>query len=215
MISIVIGQIIFPIAGWLLAQTHSLTDYASATAFMSNYCFGSIAFIGLAIVTADYFSTNDSSLFGSVAAIEGIWSLKHMVSVGIVAGVGALAAALFSATDMSQALSTLLSLNCIILPTPTVIMICEWYLRKKVMPTNGFTSVPPINELPQICWPACIALLAGFCIGIVTSGLIPAFEIFHIGVCSLQAWLTSIIVYIPLRLYSLSSTKNNYAGNFR
>ncbi len=201
-VSIVIGQIIFPLAGWLIARTSGIIDYGDTIAFMSNYCFGSIALVGLLILTADYFSTNDSSLFGCAAAIESFWTLKHSVSVGIFAIAGAVVAAWLSLTDMAQALTNMVSLNCIILPVPTIIMITEWYLRQKVfhLPFQ-FESTSKLAELPAIHSQALIALLSGLMVGIATSGLIPAFEFCHFGICSLQAWLTSIIVYVPVRIW--------------
>ena len=44
-VSIVIGQIVFPLAGWLIARTSGATEYGDTITFMSNYCFGSIALI--------------------------------------------------------------------------------------------------------------------------------------------------------------------------
>lgn len=202
LVSIVIGQLMFPMAGWLVARASGITDSAAAAAFMSNYCFGGIAWLGLLILIADYFSTNDSSLFGSAAALESVWPMKHILAVGIFAIGGAIVAALLTVFDVSKALSTIVSLNCVVLPIPTVIMLSEWFLQKRVFSQSEiFSVVPDFASLPIIRWPAIIALVAGLSIGIVTSGLFPALERFHFGVCSLQAWLASIIIYAPLRVY--------------
>jgi purine-cytosine permease-like protein len=202
LISIAIGQVIFPMAGWLVARSSGITGAAEGAAFMSNYCFGGMALLGLIILIADYFSTNDSNLFGCAAALESIWPMKHMLAVGIFALAGAVVAALLTITDASQALSVLVSLNCVVLPTPTVIMLCEWFLQKWLFKQGSvFSFVPEFSQLPVIRWPAIIALTGGLFVGIITSGLFPAFEHFHFGICSLQAWLTSVIVYVPLRIY--------------
>ena len=202
-VSIAIGQIIFPIAGWLIARMNGVIDNSATTSFMTNYCFGSVALIGLLIITADYFSTNDSSLFGCASAIESIYPLNHNLAVGIFAIAGAIVAALISLGDATQSLSALVSLNCIILPTPTIIMLTEWFLREKIFRISDKfgISTSSVNRRP-IHWPAMIALICGLGVGIVTSGLIPAFEFCHFGICSLQAWLTSILIYIPLRIYT-------------
>jgi purine-cytosine permease-like protein len=200
-ISIGVGQIMFPVAGWLIARMTGLSDSIDSTAFMSSYCFGSISVIGLLIFTADYFSTNDSSLFGCASAIESIYPLNHNLAVSIFAIAGAVVAALISLGDATKALTAMVSLNCIILPTPTIIMITEWWLRSKIFCIREKTSsLTETSDPPLIHWPATIALICGLVVGIVTSGLIPAFEFCHIGICSLQAWLTSIIVYVPLRI---------------
>ncbi len=49
-------------------------------------------------------------------------------------------------------------------------------------------------------WPATIALLAGITVGIATSGVVPGTANWNVGICSVQAWLTSLIIYVPLRL---------------
>ncbi len=205
-VAVAVGQIIFPVAGWLIARTSGNIDYASTATFMSNYCFGSIAVIGLVILMADYFSTNDSSLFGCATAVEDIWP-EHNISVAIFAAAGASIAALLSLTNMTQALSALVSLNCIVLPTPTIIMITEWWMRTRFFKMSDSFSAASLDEAPSIRIAATIALFAGIIVGICTSGLFPVLEFCHFGIAALNAWLTSTLLYIPLRLYE--NSKNN------
>ena len=88
-------------------------------------------------------------------------------------------------------------------------MITEWWLRAKVFRTQDkFVPLAQSIKLPSVCWSSMIALICGLIVGIITSGLIPAFEFCHVGICSLQAWLTSIAVYIPLRIYEHVSHRN-------
>jgi purine-cytosine permease-like protein len=202
LLAIIIGQIIFPLAGWFIARASGSIDYQSTLAFMSNYCFGGIAIIGLLILTADYFSTNDSSLFGGAVAVENLVPLNHTLSVAIFAVSGAIGAALLSLTDMTQSLSAMVSLNCVILPTPTIIMISEWFLQERVFASNTLIqNTNNFKQLPAVHMPAIIALFAGLTVGIATSGLIPVLNFCHFGIAALNAWLTSIFIYIPLRIY--------------
>jgi cytosine/uracil/thiamine/allantoin permease len=120
--------------------------------------------------------------------------------VTILSIIGAIIAAFLSVTDSGQALETIAALNCVIMPTPTVIMMTEWFLRNKLFGNSmDFSNVPDFAELPAFRWPAIIALLSGLAIGVLTSGLIPGLDYFHVGICSVQAWLTSMIVYAVLR----------------
>ena len=194
------GQVIFPVSGWLVAHATGITDNATATSFMSTYSFGGFAVIGLIVLAASYFAANDSNLFGSAAAIESTWSIKHRSAVSILAIICAITAGLLSITDSGKALETIAALNCIIMPTPTVIMLMEWFLKDKLFGTGmDFSYVPDFSELPAFRWPAIIALISGITVGVVTSGLIPKLEVLHVGVCSIQAWLTAMIVYALLR----------------
>jgi len=200
-IALLIGQVIFPITGWLISQTTGITNSDTATAFLNNYSFAGFAIIGLFVLAASYFATNDSILFGSDAALETIWPMKHKTAIIILAMVGAVTAAIFSVNDSIKTLSVITDLSCIFLPVPTVIMITEWWLREKFfrLPID-FANVPALIELPAIDWPAIIALLAGFVVGTVTSGWIPGLESLHVGICSIQAWLTSAFIYTVLRV---------------
>ncbi len=208
LLAIVIGQIIFPLAGWFIARASGSIDYPSTLAFMSNYCFGGIAIVGLLILTADYFSTNDSSLFGGAVAVGSLVPLTHTLSVAVFAISGAVGAALLSLTDMTQSLSALVSINCVILPTPTIIMVTEWCLQERVFRSNSLTqNTNDFKQLPAVHIPAIVALIGGIAIGIATSGLISILDFCHFGIAALNAWLTSVVIYVPLRVHEYSHNK--------
>ena len=198
--ALLIGLVVFPVAGWLVAHSSGITDSAAATSFMNSYSFGGLAIVGLIVLFAAYFASNDSNLFGTTAAIKSIWSIKPRLAVSLLALCGAITAAFLSTTDSIKALEVIAALNCVVMPTPTVIMLTEWFLRSKVFGRSmNFSSVPDFSDLPAFRWPALIALLSGLTIGIATSGLISSLEYLHIGICPLQAWLTSMVVYAILR----------------
>ena len=198
--ALLIGLVVFPVAGWLVAHSSGITDSAAATSFMNSYSFGGLAIIGLIVLFAAYFAANDSNLFGTSAAIKSLWSIKPRLAVSLLALCGAITAAFLSTTDSIKALEVIAALNCVVMPTPTVIMLTEWFLRSKVFGRSmNFSSVPNFSDLPAFRWPALIALLSGLTIGIATSGLISSLEYLHIGICPLQAWLTSMVVYAILR----------------
>ena len=198
--ALLIGLVVFPVAGWLVAHSSGITDSAAATSFMNSYSFGGLAIVGLIVLFAAYFASNDSNLFGTSAAIKSLWSIKPRLAVSLLALCGAITAAFLSTTDSIKALEVIAALNCVVMPTPTVIMLTEWFLRSKVFGRSmNFSSVPDFSDLPAFRWPALIALLSGLTIGIATSGLISSLEYLHIGICPLQAWLTSMVVYAILR----------------
>jgi purine-cytosine permease-like protein len=200
--ALLIGQVIFPLSGWLVARSSGITDYAVATTFMSSYSFGGFAVIGLIVLAASYFAGNDSNLFGSIEAIESTWAIKHRLTVIILAIFGAITAGLLSVTDSAKALDTIAALNCIFMPTPTVIMLTEWFLRNKVFNEPlDFSYLPDFSELPAFRWSAIVALLSGILVGVTTSGLIPLLEPLHVGICPVQAWLIAAVVYALLRQF--------------
>ncbi len=201
-VALILGPITFPITGWMIAKMTGITDYAVATAYMNVYSFGGIAWLGALILTSSYFAANDSNLFATIQACEAIRNLSHKTWVLIVTAASAITAFLLSISGAAKALESVASLNCIIMPTPTVIMLTEWFLLTKVFKTKriAIDEIPRNEELPIVRWPALVALLFGIGVGLITSGVIPGLDALHVGVCSVQAWLTALIIYVPLRI---------------
>lgn len=201
-IALAIGQIIFPTAGFMVAMLSGITEYGAATSFMNEYSFGGMAIVGAIVLAASYFAANDSNLYGSVNACENLKKWTHKRWVTILAILGALMAAWLSISGASRSLEAIASLNCIILPTPTVIMIAEWFLMAKVFGRGSsfFKRVPEMDELPPVKTAALAALIVGLSVGVSTSGVIPGLEAWKVGICSVQAWAAALAVYLPLRV---------------
>ena len=201
-VALLIGQIIFPVTGWMVARATGITEYGAATSLMTSYSCGGISLFSALILFASYFAATDSNLYGLIEAGENLICLKHRTWVCIWA-VAAMAMSVYMANvGELKSIEALFSLNCILLPTPTVIMMAEWFLMTYVFRTGSVQSwsVPEYHELPAWRWPATIALLVGLAVGIGTSGIIPGTANWNVGICSVQAWLTALIVYVPLRL---------------
>jgi hypothetical protein len=154
------------------------------------------------VLSASYFAANDSNLFAVIQASEAIKNLPHRTWVLIIAAAGSIAALLLSLSGSAKALESVGALNCGIMPTPTVIMLTEWFLLTKIFKTKriSIAEIPRAEELPLVRWPALIALITGITVGILTSGIIPGLNALHVGVSALQAWLTALLVYVPLRI---------------
>jgi cytosine permease len=200
-IALLVGEVFFPMTGWILARMSGISESVAATNFLNQFSLGGISWLAAIVLAATLFAANDSVLFGSVSSFENLWPCKHKVAVGLVATVGACLAAWFSSFGFMKVFESVASLNCILLPTPTVIMLTEWFLRERVFASPpDFSSIPKFDQLPLVRWPAMIALLAGCAVGAVTSGIIPGMDAFRVGICSLQAWLVAMAVYLPLRM---------------
>lgn len=201
-VAVMIGQVIFPVSGWLVARMTGLTESGPATTFLNDFSFGGMAIAGVLILAASYFAANDSNMFGSCMAIETLRPINHRVGVAIMAVVGAIMAAFLSVADSAKTLEVIAALNCVLMPTPTVIILTEWLLREQVFRTGwDFSTISSISDLPSIRWPATLSLLAGICVGVATAGILPALEPLHVGICPVQAWLTSAVVYVLFRAF--------------
>jgi hypothetical protein len=115
--------------------------------------------------------------------------------------IGSALAAWCSISGCAKSIEVIAGLSCALLPVPMIIVLMDWLLHTLVfkMPPD-FSRIPDFTELPSVRLSALIALLAGWAVGVCTSGVIPGTEHFQVGICTLQAWLTGIAFYIPLRL---------------
>lgn len=200
-LSLLIGQVMFPLTGWMLARTTGITEYGAATEYLNTYTFGGIALIGAVVLSASQFAANDSNLFGSTLALKAVKPLSHKAAVVFLATIGTLMAAWLASFGAAKALEPIAALNCVFLPGPTVVVMTEVFILRYLLGKNreyqwGVVS-ESANDAKQA---ALIALLCGIIVGVATSGVIPGLESWHVGICPLQSWLTTLFVYLPLRL---------------
>lgn len=213
--ALLIGQIVFPTTGWLVGKMTGITDYARATAFMNDYSFGGMALFGALVLSASYFAANDSNLYGSTNALNHLIKLPHRRAVTLLTVLGAIVAAILSGTGCAQSLEKVASLNCVVLAMPTIIVVAEYFIVKKLFSLAVDYSVPPAeSDLPNISRAAISALIVGYLVGIATAGVVPGLESWQTGICSIQGWISAIIVYVGLRFLELKK-ENLEPANIR
>lgn len=199
-VSLALGALLFPVTGWLLAYMSGVTDYAGATSLMNRYAFGGLSFIAASVLIISYVAVNDSSLYGAINALQNIAPIPRRRMVTALAIAGSVTAGVLS--GMSKGFEDVASLSCVVLPSATVIIVAELLLMRRDEKSRGQLSyVPSFEELPKVRWSAVLGLLIGCSVGVLTSGIFPAAEQFHVGVPALQAWGTSLFVYLILRRF--------------
>lgn len=201
-VALCIGQIIFPITGWLVAQISQVTDTARATAFMNEFSFGGVAILALIVIGAQYFAAADSNLYAVVEAFDNLFKVKKKHIVFGYAFICALVAYWLSFSGMAKSIEVISTLNGILIPTCTTILLCEWSIAKLVSHNHSriFDQILSMHELPALRIPAMLAFAIGCSVGIATAGLIPALEHWHLGIGCLNAWATAAVIYLPARL---------------
>lgn len=203
--ALVIGEIIFPTTGWMVARLSGVNDYIEATNYMNVYSFGGVAIFAALVLIASYCAANDSNMYGMINAIENLKKIPHKVAVISLAGISSAFAAWLAQEGSSQSLQSIASLNCVIIPVMTVIMIIEEFVVKKQFVTGAdISQVVPMDKLPAVKWPALIASHTGLAVGIATAGVIPGLECWCVGICSVQSWICAGLLYYVLRAYEIS-----------
>jgi len=196
-VAIMIGQVLFPVTGWIMASCTGVTEYGPATALMNSYAFGGFAWIAACVLIITLFAVNDSGLYGAVCAVENVRQFKRKRVVLALGIMGALTAMWM--TKCPDAFHLVVSTACVLMPSATVIMMTEFFVLNPILGIrNDFSKVPGVDELPAIRWAATIAYIVGSTVGILTAGVVPGLQSLNIGVPALQAWLVCIIVYALL-----------------
>ena len=77
LITILIGQIIFPLSGWMLAKLSAVSNLSAATAAVNNFSFGAWSMVAAVVLTASYFAAGDANLYGAINAIENLYLFKR------------------------------------------------------------------------------------------------------------------------------------------
>jgi purine-cytosine permease-like protein len=210
--ALAVGEILFPITGWMVAHLSGVTEYGAATNFINVFAFGGMPIVAAIVLSASYSACNDANMYGMINAVENFKKIPHRRVCAVLAVLCGAIAAWLSTSGASKALESITSLNCVFLPTVTVIMIVEFFLvrpflRQKVK----FDAAADLGDLLQTSWAAFAALFAGCLVGVLTSGVIPGIESMHVGICSIQAWLTAAGTYIPLRILEHRFATNSRA----
>jgi purine-cytosine permease-like protein len=204
-VSLCIGEVIFPITGWMVAKLSGVTDYIGATNYMNAYSFGGVAIFAALVIFANYCAANDSNMYGMINNLENIAPVRQKPGVLGLALAGSALAFWLATAGSAESLTSIASLNCVILPVMTTIMFTELFIVKKYwLKDSDISAVLPLNTLAPFKWPALIASSIGVCVGVGTAGVIPGLERFCVGVCSVQAWLVGAFIYLILRYMQVS-----------
>jgi purine-cytosine permease-like protein len=200
--ALLIGEVIFPITGWMVAQLFHVSDTATATEVLNKFSFWGMSSLAVTVIGAQYFASQDSNIYGFVSAVESYARVSKKLILSGYALVGGALAVWLSIYGLSKSLEAITSLNCVFLPGATALVITEWCLGNFIQ--DGTTQKHAvITEAPKsnFRWPALVALLCGYAVGIATSGVIPGTEALHVGIPFLFAWFTGVLIYLPWRIY--------------
>jgi purine-cytosine permease-like protein len=200
-LALMVGWVFFGTAGWMLARTSGITNSTLATNFVYSHTFGGMPILGAIVLTLSYFAMSDSCLYSSINAIQNLKRMPHKSVVLVLAFIGSAFAAWFSLSGCTKTIETIAGLSSALFPVPMTIVLTDLLLHRYVFKKSlDFSRVYEFSELASVQAAAMIALFGGWTVGILTSGVIPGFAALQVGVCPVQAVLTSIILYVPLRV---------------
>jgi purine-cytosine permease-like protein len=203
-----LGILVFPIAGYLMAELSSASDLGGTMKFFTQFSLFGLTALAVVVFTINLFALNDANLYEAVNAVQNFLRGRRRVETVIALGViGAIVAVLMQRSDSLQSNFFIIANICaVFLPCTTIVMALDVFLLKRLSGLRR-TAGPDGAPLATVSWEAAspgnvaaiIAIMAGLTVGAVTGGLIPGTAGFgktNIGIPALEAWLTASLIYM-------------------
>jgi purine-cytosine permease-like protein len=196
--ALVIGAIIFPTAGWLLAHKTGITDLAGVAGLLNSYVANYLSVLPALILIVPNFAVNDSNLYSATNAAQNLFAAPRRVLVAGVAAIGSLIAVLLY--QSAQNFQIVASLSSVLLPPATIIILTEaFFFGSPPRKEDWLEHLSEAADARKFRWPAVAALAAGCGVGLLTTGILPGTEALHRGIPALHACGTSFLAYVILR----------------
>lgn len=188
--SIVVGLVLFPLTGWLLATRFPAAGSAEVLNLMIKQTLHGSVWLALLLVGATYFACNDGILYGMIECAGQALPISRGVLLLATIVLSALLSVLLQ--GYARGLELVTAVSFVFLPAATVIMTYE-DLRSLAARRPLFVEVRDYNP----------AALSGFAVavavGLFCSGIFPKLGWLRVGVAPLWGWLAGLGSYVLVR----------------
>lgn len=185
--SILVGLIVFPLTGWLLATRLPHADLAQVIPLMTAQTLHGSTGLALLLLTATYFACNDGILYGMVECVQYAFPMSRAVTLLVLLCVNVLLSLLIQ--GYARGLELVTAISFIFLPAATVIMTYEdlrnLYTGRSLSAQSGSHSSA-----------ALIGFAAAVGVGLCCSGFIPGLRGLRGGVAPLWGWGAGLACYV-------------------
>jgi purine-cytosine permease-like protein len=207
-----LGMLVFPVAGYLMAELSSASTLGSTMAYFTKFSLFGLTALAVAVFTINLVALNDANLYEAVNAVQNFLRGRRRAETVIALGVIGAAVAVFMQRSSSLQNNFFIVANicAVFLPCATLVMAVDVFLLERV---SGCRRLPGPGGAPRavVSWAAAspgnvagiVAIVAGLVVGAVTGGLIPGTTGFgktNVGIPALEAWGTAIGVYLAAML---------------
>lgn len=201
-IGLVGGQILFPMAGWIIANRAGVLDFGPSLKYMTEYSLFGVSAAAFFLFTIQQIAINDGNYYETTNAgqnLIGGWHRWTRVYTCLVMAVGGGFAA-WLIPHVQDGFFKIAGAIAVTIPTATVIMCVDHFVIPRlfgvVRPND---RVPSWREAGFGNWPGIVSLLVATLFGAWATGILPgqdASELFGIG--PLEAWLLGGALYLML-----------------
>jgi purine-cytosine permease-like protein len=203
-IGLLVGQILFPLAGWILAARVQSADFGKGVSAAVSFSLFGAAILAFLLATATQVAVNDANYYESLNAgqnLFGGWQRwRRIYTCAIIAAGGG-----FMAWWVPQSLTNFfraVTFLAVAVPTSTVIMYTDQLLLPRVLGiVRRLDRVPSWNQAAFANWPAIVALVSAILFGSYGSGIMPGQNgspKSGWGIVPLEAWALGGVLYLAL-----------------
>jgi purine-cytosine permease-like protein len=195
-----------------MAELSSATTLGATMHFFAQFSMFGLTALAAVVFTINVVAVNDANLYEAVNAVQnflrGRWRIATILGLGVL---GAVIAALMQQSSSLQDNFFIVANMCaVFLPCATIVMAVDVFLLERL---SGCRRPAGQDGTPRAVtsWAAASpgnaagigAILAGLLVGAITGGLIPGTSGFgktNVGIPSVQAWVTTIVIYLAAML---------------
>jgi len=203
-IGLIVGQLLFPIAGWIIAARAGSGDFGKSVSGAVSFSLFGASILAFLLATATQVAVNDANYYESLNAgqnLLGGWSKWRRIYTCLLIAVGGG----FMAWWVPQSLNNFfraVTFLAVTVPTATVIMYTDQLLLPRLLGiARRLDRVPSWNQAALANWPAIAALIVAIAFGSYGSGILPGqagAPLNGWGIVPLEAWLIGGVLYAVL-----------------
>lgn len=219
-VGLIIGQLLFPVAGWIIAARVQSGDLGKSVAGAVSFSLFGASILAFLLATATQVAVNDANYYESLNAgqnLFGGWSRWRRIytCLLIAAGGGFMAWWVPQSLDNFFRAVTFLAVT---VPTATVIMYTDQLLLPRLLGVRRqLDRVPSWNQAALANWPAIVSLIAAMAFGSYGSGILPGQSgspLSGWGIVPLEAWLMAAALYTAIAVVVVRSPAREHLLGF-
>ncbi len=218
-IGLFVGQILFPLAGWIMAARIDNADNFKGVAEGVAFSLGGISIVAFVLATASQVAVNDANYYEALNAgqnlLGGIPGWRRVYTCAILAAGGGFMA-WWVTSDQGNFFKSV-ALLAVTVPTATAIMYTDQLVLSRLGFSRDLSKVPSWNQAAVANWPAIVSLVVAMAYGSYGAGVWTSFfdapsGIFSDGVVIFQAWVLGCVLYAGLALAARAVSGDSLMG---
>lgn len=208
-----LGMLVFPVAGYLMAELSSASTLGATMHFFTNFSLFGLTALAVVLFTMNVVAVNDANLYEAVNAVQNLLRGRRRIETILVLGViGAVIAAFMQQwSSLQENFFIVANICAVFLPCATIVMAIDVFGLERLSGCRRSAGQDGVPRKTVTSWAAAspgnvagiVAILAGLVVGAISGGLIPGTAGFgktNVGIPSVEAWLTTILIYTAAML---------------